>query len=106
MHFWKVNDSYRGSLIAGPVHNFLGLRLGEDRNLRVIRVRDEPFDAGFEEAMTEAVVDEVQRASRAIGCEYPVAEIEYVPSDSRSIDNYRRLAQAIIKYIHSQERPT
>ena len=103
MTFSIKGDYYRIVRITGPTHNLLGLAfsgdaLGEVTVERLAESSERPID---ELALQKAVISGVDAANKAIGTDYCLKRIQYVPTDTPDLETYSFLARMIIERLAS-----
>lgn len=106
MRVTKDGDFFRGSLITGPTHNLLRMRVQPEHSIVFdIRVlppigacsHGEPIKA---EDVREWISLGVERANVELGTSYGIVEAEIVANDSRRPEVYVELARRIILAAH------
>ncbi len=107
MRYTKIGDFYRVSRITGPTHNLLGLSLSHEKPtaVSVQRLREPESNPLIDERqLKQAVLDGVSQANAALGTNYHIDVIQYVPSDTSDISVYLFLAKSLIEqFVHAEE---
>ena len=106
MQVTRSGDLYTASWITGPRHNYLGLQLGSAKPANGVQVEELSVDqAGGDERKlsAEQVVRKVREgvalANIALGTDYQVLLVQFVPTDSANLDIYVFLAQRITEAV-------
>jgi hypothetical protein len=105
MQFTVDHDVYKVARIAGPEHNFLGLRFGG--NGQEIDVRQLPMRIGErpqidQDAVLAQVNEGLLEVNDELGTAYAIFQVFIVLSDSPSKTVYKYLTIELIKRIDSQ----
>ena len=111
MRVTKDGDTYRGSHVPGPTHNFLALRVQSTPN-DAFDVKVLPAIGACSHGSTleagearEWIAVGVERANHELGTAYGVEHAEIVANDSRRPEVYVELARRIILAAHQDLRP-
>ena len=106
MHFIKLGDYFAASMITGPKHNLLKIRLAASAT-ELLQVhclppqgqcKHEPLD---EKAIVAAIQEGVAEANKELGANYAVSEIAYVQNDTKPEVVYGFMALSILRHLHS-----
>jgi len=114
MQFAKHGDLDLVTRISGPSHHLLGLVLSpvfrsetpiiERVSFTHPKPEVEPFDP--ENSLCRDVLTAVHDANARWGTHFGVATIRYCADDPPSVGIYRRLAQALIEHLISEQEAT
>lgn len=107
VRYTKVGDFYRVSRTTGPTHNLMGLSLSHENptEVAVQRLRETESNPLIDERqLKRADLDGVSPANAALGTNYHVEVIQYVPSDTLDVNVYLFLAKSLIEqFVRSEE---
>ena len=103
MNVVEHNGLLKASRIAGPKHNYLGIRFAKHEcDIQLTEKRLPDCKESNAAVSGTDVIGIVQAAladeTGASGQQLYVSEIEFVPTDTPNVDAYSELARAIIKY--------
>ena len=103
MRYSLKADVYRVVRVTGPQHNLLGLSFSKSAPERVAleRLSGPSNGAIDEEELVRAVLSGVAKANAAVGANYYVSRVQYVPTDTPAAGIYSDLAQLIVERIAS-----
>lgn len=106
MHFIKLGEYLAASMITGPKHNLLQIRLAtsatEPLHVKCLppqgECKHEPLD---EKALVAAVQEGVAQANKELGASYAVSGIAYVQNDTKPEIVYGFMTLSILRHLHS-----
>lgn len=105
MNIIRNGDWYLATLITGPTHNFLGLRLST-RTVNELVVEAKPGATGENRLSADDVVRSVlagvQDANGRLETRYHVSGIRYVEDDTPGYSTIKGMAHAIIAHAFEQ----
>lgn len=105
MQFIKDNEVYKVARVTGPTHNFLAIRLSEEKcptKVTALSIKQGDAERLDGQAVLSQVLNGLDAVNLELGKEYFVSEVQFVPSDSESSSVYNFLIKELIKRIDSK----
>jgi hypothetical protein len=104
VQFHRDGDFHRVVHITGPTHNLLDLSFapGSVNHIPVQRLQSDPPTGSRsldDDQIRQAVLAGIAEANAALGADYHVARIRYVPQDTADPEIYSFLAGKIIEHL-------
>lgn len=102
MQFVLDNGVYKVARITGPSHNFLGIRLSDDkRKMKVLSLQSDccKILRINEEEVVNQVSLGLARINENLSKQYFISEVQFVASDTYSSDVYELLTMELISRI-------
>tara|TARA_B100000745_G_C20073369_1_gene366494 strand:+ start:501 stop:836 length:336 start_codon:yes stop_codon:yes gene_type:complete len=102
MQFIRDNGLYKVARITGPTHNFLAIRLSEEKcstEVTALPVKHGDAVKLDGQKVLSQVLNGLEAVNLELGTEYFLSEVQFVPSDSESSTVYGLLIEELIKRI-------
>ncbi len=101
---YRKGETYVCTIVTGPSHVFLGLRLSESAVQSIEFLKLQPSGSCShgeldENEISNAISQAVEHAASEFGVEFFVKYIEYVANDSPGYETYQQAARCIFRGI-------
>jgi hypothetical protein len=103
MWFTKKNDIYRVIRLSGSQDNILGVSFGEENKMEIIEwpIEENEIIRTSKEEVLKQVISGLESVNKALGTNYKLSKIYFLPSDRASNSVYKLLISKLIRHYHS-----